>query len=86
MRLTGIPRVVRLPRMVRLKQTFPGPVVQDVPAAVDAALGRLALPVRPGQTIALTGATYVPSAARWPITSGKAAACPNLPSRGKRSA
>jgi hypothetical protein len=40
--------------MVRLKQTFPGPVVQDVPAAVDAALGRLALPVRPGQTIALT--------------------------------
>jgi hypothetical protein len=40
--------------MIRLKQAFTGPTVQDVPAAVRGALGRLALPVRPGQTVALT--------------------------------
>jgi hypothetical protein len=40
--------------MVRVKQTFQGPVIHDVPAAVRAALGRLLLPVRPGQSVALT--------------------------------
>jgi hypothetical protein len=54
MRLTGIPRAERFPRMVRVRQTFQGPAVRDVPAAVRAALGRLALPIRPGQTVALT--------------------------------
>ena len=54
MRLTGIPRAPRLPRMVRVKQTFQGPTVADVPGAVRAALGRLALPVKPGQSVALT--------------------------------
>ncbi len=54
MKLTGIPRAERFPRMIRVKQTFEGPVVRDVPAAVHAALGRLALPVKPGQSVALT--------------------------------
>jgi hypothetical protein len=54
MRLTGIPRASRFPRMIRVKQAFQGPTVEDVPGAVRAALGRLALPVRPGQTVALT--------------------------------
>jgi hypothetical protein len=40
--------------MVRVKQAFEGPTVESVPAAVRAALGRLALPVRPGQSVALT--------------------------------
>jgi hypothetical protein len=54
MRLTGIPRAPRFPRMIRVRQAFQGPAVGDVPGAVQAALARLALPVRPGQTIALT--------------------------------
>ena len=54
MKLTGIPRAERLPRMVRVRQTFQGPVVHDVPGAVRAALGRLTLPVKPGQSVALT--------------------------------
>lgn len=54
MRLTGIPRASRFPRMVRVKQAFRGPTVENVPAAVRAALGRLELPVRPGQSVALT--------------------------------
>jgi hypothetical protein len=40
--------------MVRVKQAFEGPTVESVPVAVRAALGRLALPVRPGQSVALT--------------------------------
>jgi hypothetical protein len=54
MRLTGVPRASRFPRMLRVKQTFQGPVLEDVRGAVRAALGRVALPVRPGQTVALT--------------------------------
>ena len=54
MKLTGIPRASSFPRMVRVKQTFRGPTVEDVPEAVRSALGRLALPVRPGQSVALT--------------------------------
>ncbi|MGH7358955.1 MAG: hypothetical protein ACREJR_09085, partial [Candidatus Rokuibacteriota bacterium] len=54
MKLTGIPRAERFPRMIRVKQTFQGPAVADVPAAVHAALGRLELPVKPGQSVALT--------------------------------
>jgi hypothetical protein len=54
MKLTGIPRAARFPRMTRVKQTFQGPTVEHVPAAVRSALGRLALPVKPGQSIALT--------------------------------
>ena len=54
MKLTGIPRAERLPRMVRVRQTFQGPTVHDVPGAVRAALERVALPVKPGQSVALT--------------------------------
>jgi hypothetical protein len=54
MKLTGIPRAERFPRMFRVKQTFQGPTVPDVPGAVHAALGRLELPVKPGQSVALT--------------------------------
>jgi hypothetical protein len=52
--LTGIPRAARLPRMVRIKQQFPGPMLPDVAAAVHRTLGGLALPVRAGQTVALS--------------------------------
>jgi hypothetical protein len=40
--------------MVRVKQTFQGPAVENVPVAVRTALGRLALPVKAGQSVALT--------------------------------
>jgi hypothetical protein len=54
MRLTGIPRASRFPRMIRVKQAFQGPTVENVPGAVRAALGRLELPVKAGQSVALT--------------------------------
>jgi hypothetical protein len=54
MNLTGIPRATCFPRMLRVKQAFPGPAVEHVPAAVRSALGRLALPVKGGQSVALT--------------------------------
>src|SRR5262245_44006779 len=54
MRLTGIPRASEFPRMFRVKQAFQGPAVENVPVAVRTALGRLALPVKAGQSIALT--------------------------------
>ena len=50
----SIPRAASFPRMVRLKQQFPGPMLHDVAGAVRQALGRLTLPVRPGQTVALS--------------------------------
>jgi hypothetical protein len=52
--LAGLPRAARLPRMVRVKQQFPGPMLPDVAAAVHRTLGGLALPVRAGQTVALS--------------------------------
>jgi hypothetical protein len=39
--------------MARVKQRFEGPMLHDIPAAVRETLGRLALPVRPGQSVAL---------------------------------
>jgi hypothetical protein len=54
MRLTGIPRASEFPRMFRVKQAFQGPAVENVPAAARAALGRLALPMKAGQSVALT--------------------------------
>src|SRR5436309_4485388 len=54
MKLTGIPRVQSFPRMVRVKQEFQGPTLHEVPAAVRETLARAALPIRPGQTVALT--------------------------------
>ncbi len=54
MTLAGIPRATRFPRMVRVKQQFPGPMLHDVAGAVRRALGEVALPVRPGQSVALT--------------------------------
>jgi hypothetical protein len=54
MRLTGVPRASEFPRMFRVKQAFRGPAVENVPAAARAALGRLALPVKAGQSVGLT--------------------------------
>jgi hypothetical protein len=54
MRLTGVPRASEFPRMFRVKQAFQGPAVENVPAAARAALGRLALPMKAGQSVALT--------------------------------
>jgi hypothetical protein len=54
MRLTGVPRASEFPRMFRVKQAFQGPAVENVPAAARAALGRLALPVKAGQSVGLT--------------------------------
>jgi hypothetical protein len=53
MKLTGIPRASHTPRMVRVKQRFSGPMLQDIPGAVRQTLGGLQLPIRPGQTVAL---------------------------------
>ena len=53
MKLAGIPRAPRFPRMARIKQQFPGPAVHDVRAATRQALADVALPVEPGQTVAL---------------------------------
>ncbi|HEV8306394.1 MAG TPA: [Fe-S]-binding protein [Methylomirabilota bacterium] len=49
----SIPRATSFPRMVRLKQQFPGPLLHDVAAAVRDTLGALPLPIKPGQTVAL---------------------------------
>src|SRR3990170_4497622 len=54
MSLTGIPRAPRSPRLLRVKQQFPGPMLHDVAGAERRALGEVALPVRPGQSVALT--------------------------------
>ena len=54
MSLTGIPIADRFPRMLRVKQQFAGPTVADATEATRQALARLALPVRPGQSVALT--------------------------------
>jgi hypothetical protein len=53
MKLTGIPRAPQVPRMARIKQQFGGPMLHDIPLAVRQTLGSLALPIRPGQTVAL---------------------------------
>jgi hypothetical protein len=39
--------------MARVKQRFEGPMLHDIPAAVRQTLGRLALPIAPGQSVAL---------------------------------
>ncbi|MGH7320884.1 MAG: lactate racemase domain-containing protein [Candidatus Rokuibacteriota bacterium] len=49
----SIPRASSFPRMVRLKQQFPGPMLHDVAGAVRETLSGLALPIRPGQEVAL---------------------------------
>jgi hypothetical protein len=53
MKLAGIPRAPRFPRMVRVKQRFAGPTLPDVQAAVRHELATIALPVRAGQSVAL---------------------------------
>jgi len=47
---------VSLPRMFRIRQSFSGPRIDDIPAAVRDALTKLDLGqrIRPGQTVALT--------------------------------
>ena len=42
-----------LPRMLRVRQTFARPRVDDVPAAVRSALGSARLPIKPGDTVAV---------------------------------
>ena len=42
-----------LPRMVRVRQSFPGPRVEDIPRAVAEALARASLPVKRGDTVAV---------------------------------
>ncbi|HET7876955.1 MAG TPA: [Fe-S]-binding protein, partial [Methylomirabilota bacterium] len=42
-----------LPKMVRVRQTFPRPRVADIPAAVRSALGSARLPVKRGDTVAV---------------------------------
>ena len=54
MTLAGIPRATSFPRLLRVKQQFPGPMLHDVAGAVRRALGEVALPVRPGQSVVLT--------------------------------
>jgi hypothetical protein len=51
--MSSIPRVSSFPRMARIKQEFSGPTLADVTGAVRETLGRLSLPVQPGQTVAL---------------------------------
>jgi hypothetical protein len=53
-KLTGIPRAPSLPRMARVKQEFGGPALADVASATRQALAGLDLPVRAGQSVALT--------------------------------
>ena len=53
MRLAGIPRAPRFPRMVRVKQRFAGPTLPDVHAAVRHALAAVTLSVRAGESVAL---------------------------------
>lgn len=43
-----------VPRMVRVRQHFPRPRVEDIPRAVAEALDRASLPVRPGDTVAVS--------------------------------
>src|SRR5262245_27348923 len=42
-----------LPRMIRVRQTFPRPRVADIPRAVVTTLGEAALRIRPGDTVAV---------------------------------
>src|SRR2546425_13071873 len=42
-----------LPRMIRVRQTFPRPRVADIPRAVTATLGEAALRIKPGDTVAV---------------------------------
>src|SRR5438094_7212555 len=42
-----------LPRMIRVRQTFPRPRVADIPRAVAATLGEAALRIKPGDTVAV---------------------------------
>ena len=39
--------------MARVRQQFAGPMLQDIPVAVRQTLGSLALPIRPGLSVAL---------------------------------
>ncbi len=49
----SVPRASSFPRMVRLKQRFPGPMLHDVAGAVQEILSSLPLPIRTGQSVAL---------------------------------
>src|SRR5213079_3694971 len=42
-----------LPRMIRVRQTFPRPRVDDIPRAVSATLGEAALRIKRGDTVAV---------------------------------
>ena len=49
----NLPRASTFPRMVRIKQQFVAPMLHDVSGAVRETLSGLALPIKPGQTVAL---------------------------------
>jgi hypothetical protein len=53
MKLQGIPRAATMPRLARIKQQFTGPMLHDIPQAVRQMLGRLTLPIKAGQSVAL---------------------------------
>ncbi len=44
---------MKLPRMVRIRQSFPRPRVEDIPAAVRQALSAIALPIKRGDRVAV---------------------------------
>lgn len=46
-------RAETFPRMLRVKQQFAGPTLADITGGVRQTLGRLALPIQPGQEVAL---------------------------------
>src|SRR5437870_941478 len=54
---THLEFVMALPRMLRVRQRFARPLVDNIPAAVRSALDKLNLgkTIKPGQTVALTG-------------------------------
>src|SRR3989454_6498024 len=62
-----------LPRMIRVRQTFPRPGPADIPRAVTAPLGEAAFRIRPGDTVAVGGGSrgianigaIVGAAVRW---------------------
>jgi len=68
------------PNMYRIRQTFEGPVINDIPATVRAELTRaeVASVIKPGQTVALTAgsrgvaniATIIKAAADYLLTVG----------------
>src|SRR5438046_5069831 len=80
-----------LPRMIRVRQTFPRPRVADIPRAVAATLGEAALRIKPGDTVAVGAGSrgianigaIVGAAGRWLRDLGaRPFVCPAMGSHG----